>query len=53
MLSLFIFLAAGAPNKPSWLRGFLQQPSLAEPALAALETFGAELAVRPVAGAGR
>ncbi|NUP06478.1 MAG: hypothetical protein HOW73_10505 [Polyangiaceae bacterium] len=46
-LSLFIFLAAGAPNKPAWLKGFLQSPVLGKDSLDALERFGADLALRP------
>lgn len=48
-LSLFIFLAAGAPNKPAWLKGFLQPPMIDEAALSALESFGGQLATRPEA----
>lgn len=50
VFSLFIFLALGKPNAPSWLRGWFLTPQfLSDESLARLETFGDRLAKRGTA----
>jgi hypothetical protein len=45
--SLFVFLGAGAPGRPAWLRRWLQPQYVSTEALAELEQFGEQLAMRP------
>jgi hypothetical protein len=53
LLSLFIFLAAGKPDVPRWLKDWLlQSPYLDEAGLAELERFGHRLAARPIWASG-